>query len=115
MNHQQIREAREALEEAVNTLGDIPIVQLIVLLRIAEGELKEEDLDGNTLADMLHISQSAASRHVSALGEWSWRRKPGLQLVGATPDLNDRRRLKFKVTPKGNRFLKRFISLIRGK
>lgn len=51
--------------------------------------------------DLREMSQSTISRHLLDLGELNRKRQPGLRLVEQHPDLTDRRKNVYRLTPKG--------------
>ena len=111
LNKKSIKNLRKSLDFLADELGDVPLQQVIVLLRVAEGELYNEATDGQTMAKQCGVSASAISRHLSALGEWSWLKRPGAEMVLATRGFEDRRKLVLNLTPKGKIFLNKLLKI----
>lgn len=102
----QLLDALKRLAEEFET-GDAPLTQAIVFLTIASAG--DEGISMRDLAKAAGVSTSAVSRHVSTLGEWSWRKRPGLKLVEQRVDYEDRRNKPVHLTPKGRRVLEKVL------
>ena len=91
------RAMTRTLSEMRELYPDIPAATIQVFLAIA----LEPGISGKELLDRVGISQSAVSRHLSILGEHSWRGGEGLGLIEVIEDLEDRRNKIAFLTPKG--------------
>lgn len=66
------------------------------------------------IGDKIGLSQSAASRNLSSLGDWDWRKKVGLKLVEYR---QDRMNLSVKtchLTPKGQKLVATLVEILEG-
>lgn len=53
----------------------LPTIQAFIVIAMNPG------ISSNELMKMISVSQSAVSRHLSNLTEWSWRKAPGMNLI----------------------------------
>lgn len=66
------------------------------------------------LATALGLTNPSVSRNLSALGEVARDDKPGLDLVRTSQDPVERRRFVAFLTPKGQRFVADYLSIVEG-
>lgn len=64
------------------------------------------------LAETLNIASSSTSRNVSALSKWKAFQKPGLDLVEAIDNPQNRREKLVSLTPKGERLVAAIKELV---
>lgn len=114
LDRKKVKNLRMALQAAHEELGDIPLSQLTVMLKVTEDELYNEHTDGKRVAKSLGISASAASRYLSVLGEWSWHKKPGAEFIEMKRDFEDRRKMLIFLTDKGRTFVHKVTKLAYG-
>lgn len=79
---------------------DLSLHSINVFLQSALAVENKDPVDSRELAKLTGLSTSGVSRAVALLGDWH-RGKPGLGLVSAVPDLNDRRVKPVKLTRRG--------------
>lgn len=88
----------------------MPLQQLACFLAVArrEGQSIAE------IATIVGIAPSSASRNVSALDAWTWKKTPGLSLVTTREDPMELRKKQVVLTPKGRRLLEQIESIFEG-
>ena len=82
---------------------DLSMHGLNVLFTASKADMQGKPLESNEIARLVNITASAVSRQVASMGEWHQSQRPGLGLIYATPDLDDRRRKPVKLTLKGQK------------
>jgi DNA-binding MarR family transcriptional regulator len=95
---------------AVRVVDDrMPVQELACFLEVAsrDGEMGIMELSG-----ILGISQSSASRNVSALSAWHYRKKAGLGLVETVVDPMELRKKNVILTAKGKRLLEQITNIL---
>jgi DNA-binding MarR family transcriptional regulator len=100
----------ETFINQIRILDDgMPVQTLACFLAIARRE-------GQSIVELsvaLGIAQSSASRNVSALSQWNWKKKPGLDLVETVIDLMERRRKQVLLNAKGRRLLEQIQHMMK--
>jgi DNA-binding MarR family transcriptional regulator len=95
---------------AVRVVADtIPVQELACFLEVAArpGAISIMDVSKH-----LGISQSSASRNISALSDWHYKKKPGLGLVETVVDPMEMRRKNVILTPKGKRLIEEITNIL---
>jgi DNA-binding MarR family transcriptional regulator len=91
------------MTRAIRLLRDLypemPLQTLYVFLLV--GEQDGAHVRQSELLAKAGMSDAALSRNLSSLDEWSWVRKPGLQLVETKADVMDRRQRLVSLSRKG--------------
>lgn len=102
----------QALEQiAIFTDRDVPLLQVLALLRIAQAG--EQGIDQGQLSFELKASSAAVSRTVRALGEVHYLKdRQGFQLIDIALDPKDNRRRIAKLTPKGRQLLSQINAVL---
>lgn len=80
--------------------SDLSLNSMRVLFAVAEADLRGEPLESRDVAALVGISTSGVSRAIAMMGEYHLGR-PGLGLLAAIPDIQDRRRKPVTLTRKG--------------
>lgn len=88
----------------------MPIQGLAALLTIAI----EEGQNINSVADKTAMAQSAASRNISSLTDWDWRKKPGLNLVEYRTDPMNLSQKTLYLTDKGRSLIQKIVAVKEG-
>jgi DNA-binding MarR family transcriptional regulator len=103
------------LYKVVDAMRDVdailPIQTFAAFLVVA----LEDGQSITAIGDKIGLSQSAASRNLSSLAEWDWRKKTGLKLVEYR---QDRMNLSVKtchLTPKGQKLVQSFVDILEGR
>lgn len=98
------------LFKAVDTVrlldATLPIQTFAALLAVAI----EEGQSINTVGQKVGISQSAASRNLSSLSDWDWKKKEGLKLVEYRQDPMNLSIKTVYLTAKGRKLLDHIIA-----
>jgi len=89
---------------------DIPASTIRVFCLVAASP----GASGMEMARRLGMTQAAVSRHLSILGEVTWKGVEGLRLVSTREQLHDRRAKGSYLTPAGVRLAERLVELIGG-
>tara|TARA_B110000037_G_C17108058_1_gene500679 strand:+ start:404 stop:751 length:348 start_codon:yes stop_codon:yes gene_type:complete len=108
----KVRKLKQTLQAVHKELGDMPLMQLTVLLAAAEADLYKENTDSKTIAKDLNISASSTSRHLSQYTDWTWLKRPGVEFVEQRKDRVDGRRRFIHITNKGNKFIAKITKLL---
>lgn len=108
------------LTELVDLLCDqmereAPLHNVQVLLHICAAAAKGDTVEVRELQKETGLSSSALSRALGALSEWSYKGRPGLELVTVRPDYNDRRRKPMTLSEKGKALAVRMTSIVTGR
>jgi DNA-binding MarR family transcriptional regulator len=98
----------EIAEEFRKLDPEMPIQYFAGFLYIA----MNKGLSVGELMQLMNISQSAASRNVSALSTWQKFEKPGLGLIELDEDKKDRRRKIAELNASGNDLLYRLNKIV---
>lgn len=94
------------LGQGQETLGrDASLQMMQALLLVAQNE----GLSLTDLCDLAGVAQSTMSRHLLDLGERNRLREPGLGLLVGKTDLQDSRRKRYTLTPKGRKVVRDFL------
>lgn len=88
--------------------ADIPAATLHVFLVVAANP----GISSKQLLQRVQGSQSAVSRHLAALGEYSWKGGPGLDLIETVEDPLDRRNKISFLKPKGKQLALKLIVIL---
>lgn len=76
------------------------------------GIAAQEGIGVRELAEKLGLGESAVSRNAGLLAEYGRRGKKGAEVIEMVPDQHDRRLKHLRLTPKGDRLVRRIGSLI---
>lgn len=87
---------------------DIPLQTIQTFLAVAVNP----GIGSSELMKIIAVSQSAVSRHLSNLTEWSWRREPGLNLIELVEEPGERGRKVAFLTPKGRTFAIKLLRIM---
>jgi DNA-binding MarR family transcriptional regulator len=108
-----IRPSTKKLSLILSVVRDIddtmPVQELACFLEVAsrDGEMGIMELSG-----ILNISTSSASRNISALSEWHYRKKQGLGLVQTVVDPMELRKKNVILTAKGKRLIEQINDIL---
>lgn len=91
---------------------EAPLHNALVFLTIAEAHAKGGTIEIKEIQKLTGLTSSATSRAVGALGEWSYKKRPGLDLIKSRPDYEDRRRKPMVLTEKGEELAKKVTALL---
>lgn len=108
MSDSTIRNLLKAVETIRAVDATMPVQALAAFLAIAiyEGE------NVNSIATRVDMPQSSASRNISSLTAWDWRKKPGLKLVEYREDPMNLSQKTLYLTPKGKRLIETIQELL---
>ncbi len=100
-----------------NALGAFRLIYSEMPIQLAMSFMFIANNEGCSVTDVkkaLDLSQSAASRLVAALTEWSNLKRPGYGLVVSKADPMEMRRKILRLTPKGNQFFNTLDTIMEG-
>lgn len=104
----QLRVLLRAVAEFRKLYADIPATTVEIFLIVATNS----GVSSKRLCDRTGSSQSAVSRHLSLLGEYSWRGKDGLDLIEIIEDPQDRRSKLAFLRPKGKALAIKLVGIM---
>lgn len=111
---------RRKLQELLNLMttigketghGDISLHQIKTLLYAALRDSQDDPAESREIAKHLGLSTSGISRSISSLGAYGRGKRPGLDLLQAKEDLNDRRRKPVMLTRKGRKVINAILEV----
>lgn len=91
---------------------EAPLHNAAVFLTIAVAHGEGKALEVKEIQKRTGMKSAALSRALGALGEWSYKGRPGLELVKTVPDYEDRRRKPMALTAKGEKLAAEIADLI---
>lgn len=111
MNKNQIEnivKAKEIIDLLCEEMEqDAPLHNVQIFLHIAAATMaKGENLEVKEIVKEVKLMASPVSRALGALGEMSYKNRPGLGLIEVKPDYEDRRRKPMGLTRKGEKLCK---------
>jgi DNA-binding MarR family transcriptional regulator len=105
----ELRRMIAAVDELRSIYPDVPATTITAFLVIAT----TPGISSQHLKARLGVSQSATSRHLALLSEFSWNNQPGLNLVDSIEDPEDRRNKIAFLTAKGRGVATKLASVLR--
>lgn len=106
----QVRKLFNALNLVRLVDATIPIQNFMALLAVAI----EEGQSVSDIGKKAGISQSAASRNISTLSEWDWKKKVGLKLAEYREDPMNLSTKKIYLTKKGHTLVSQIVETLFG-
>lgn len=107
-SNNQLRALTRAMSEFRKLYADIPVTTVEVFLAVAVNS----GISSKDLRDRVGASQSAVSRHLALLGEYSWRGGEGMDLIEIVEDPEDRRSKLAFLKPKGQTLAIRLSAIL---
>jgi len=105
----ELRRLIAAIDEVRSLYTDVPSTTIVAFLIVAS----TPGINSQHLRKRLGVSQSATSRHLALLSEFSWNNQPGMDLVETVEDPEDRRNKIAFLTEKGKALAIKVSTLIR--
>ena len=108
MSDTNIRKFLKAVEALRTVDATLPVQALAAFLAIAinEGE------NVNSIAAKVDLAQSSASRNISSLTAWDWRKKPGLKLVEYREDPMNLSQKNLYLTERGKNLIRKLSEIL---
>ena len=103
-----IKRMTKALNVFRALYADIPTTTVDVFLQVAI----RPGISSKELLDRVGASQSAISRHLAMLGDYSWRGNEGLGLVDLIEDPTNRRTKVAFLKPKGQALAAKLVAIL---
>ena len=91
---------------------EAPLHNVQAFLHIAAASAQGKTVEVKELQEATGLPSSTMSRAMGALGEWSYKDRPGLQLITTKADYSDRRRKPTVLSPKGEKLAGRVAAII---
>lgn len=105
-----VRKLFKAIELFRTVDATIPAQTIACFLAIAQ----KEGENINSIAAKVDMPQSAASRNISSLTSWDWRKKPGLKLVEYREDPMNLAQKPLFLTDKGKNLIHKLADALGG-
>jgi DNA-binding MarR family transcriptional regulator len=116
MNNQQVEnlvKVKQLIDMLCSEMErDQPLHNVQAYLTVAVATTQGGAPEVREIEQRTGLSSSALSRALGNIGEWSYRNKPGLDLIKARMDYSDRRRKPMVLTEKGEDLAEKIVRIL---
>ncbi|MEM7200238.1 MAG: hypothetical protein AAF628_08240 [Planctomycetota bacterium] len=113
MDKSDIQTARKLIDTLCEEMErEAPLHNVQLFLHIAEAQATDREVDVRALQESSGLTSAACSRALGAIGEWSYKNRPGLDLVTSRADYSDRRRKVMVLTKTGEKLANKITRIL---